>query len=270
MRLLWVILALVYLTETAPAAERFIVLQSTTSTRNSGLLDAILPEFFAQSGIEVRVVAVGTGQAINNARNGDGDVLLVHDREAEETFVSQGFGIERFNLMFNDFVIVGPTDDPAGVAETSDVVQVIQQIAAAKQPFLSRGDDSGTHKAELRLWDQTGIDVNRVSGTWYWEAGAGMGTTINIAVSMGGYLLTDRASWVAFGNKSNHRILVHGDPRLFNQYGVILVNPERHPNTKSADAQLFVDWLLGGEGQAAIGAFRVNRQQLFFPNAATN
>ncbi|MEL7212999.1 MAG: substrate-binding domain-containing protein [Pseudomonadota bacterium] len=249
------------------AAERFITVQSTTSTQNSGLLDAILPEFTAQTDIEVRVVAVGTGQAIRNAMNGDGDVLLVHSKPSEEAFVVDGFGVERFDVMYNDFVIVGPEDDPAGVAGTSDVVSALAQIAEAEAPFASRGDDSGTHKAELRLWSEAGVDVGAASGTWYRETGSGMGATLNTGLGMGAYVMTDRATWIAFGNKGAHRVAVEGDPRMFNQYGVILVNPERHGTVKAEDGQAFIDWLIGPEGQAAIAGYQVDGEQLFFPNA---
>lgn len=251
----------------AGAGERFIVVQSTTSTQNSGLLDAILPGFTDKTGIEVRVVAVGTGQAIKNARNGDGDVLLVHARPAEEKFVAEGWGVERFDVMYNDFVVIGPADDPAGVKGMTDVVAAMKKIAAAGAPFASRGDDSGTHKAELRLWQEAGVDVAAASGEWYRETGSGMGATLNAATGMGAYALTDRATWISFGNKGDFAVAVEGDPRLFNQYGVILVNPEKHPNVKAEDGQAFIDWLTGPEGQAAIAGFRIDGQQLFFPNA---
>ncbi|WP_224825421.1 substrate-binding domain-containing protein [Cognatishimia sp. MH4019] len=249
------------------AAERFITVQSTTSTQNSGLLDAILPQFLDETGIEVRVVAVGTGQAIRNAMNGDGDVLLVHSKPSEEAFVADGFGVQRFDVMYNDFVIVGPAEDPAGIAGSSDVVAALGKIAEAEAPFASRGDDSGTHKAELRLWDAAGIDVSAASGTWYRETGSGMGATLNTGTGMGAYVMTDRATWIAFGNKGAHDVVVEGDQRMFNQYGVILVNPERHENVKAEDGQAFVDWLIGAQGQAAIAAYQVDGQQLFFPNA---
>lgn len=245
----------------------FITVQSTTSTQNSGLFDAILPAFEAETGIEVRVVAVGTGQAIRNARNGDGDVLLVHAKPAEEAFVAEGFGIQRFDVMYNDFVIVGPPDDPAGIAGNVDAVEALGKIAQAQAPFASRGDDSGTHKAELRLWAETGTDVSDVSGTWYRETGSGMGATLNIAIGMQAYVMTDRATWIAFGNKGAHEIKVEGDPRLFNQYGVILVNSQKHSNVRVKEGQTFIDWLIGPEGQAAIAAYQVDGQQLFFPNA---
>lgn len=255
------------LATTAPAADPFILLQSTTSTQNSGLFDAILPEFTAATGIEVRVVAVGTGQAIRNAQNGDGDVLLVHAKAAEQAFVAAGWGVERFEVMYNDFVIVGPAADPAGVAGIADVTAALTRIAEAGAPFASRGDDSGTHKAELRLWQGTRIDTAAASGGWYRETGSGMGATLNLATAMGAYALTDRATWIAFGNKGDARVLVEGDARLFNQYGVMLVNPARHPKVRAAAGQAFIDWLIGAEGQAAIAGYRVDGQQLFFPNA---
>ncbi|MDJ0944547.1 MAG: substrate-binding domain-containing protein [Kiloniellales bacterium] len=251
----------------AAAEERFILLQSTTSTQNSGLFDAILPGFTAATGIEVRVVAVGTGQALKNARNGDGDVLLVHAVEAEEAFVSEGYGVKRFDVMYNDFVIVGPPADPAGIAGLSDATAALKSIAAARAPFASRGDDSGTHKKELALWRAAGLDPVAASGTWYRETGSGMGATLNVALGMGAYTLTDRGTWIAFKNKGNFGILVAGDARLFNPYGVILVNPARHPRVKAADGQAFIDWLTGPDGQAAIAAYKLEGQQLFFPNA---
>ncbi|MBD3677475.1 MAG: substrate-binding domain-containing protein [Rhodobacteraceae bacterium] len=259
--------AMVGLTGAAAAEAPFIIVQSTTSTQNSGLLDAILPQFTEKTGIEVRVVAVGTGQAIKNARNGDGDVLLVHAKPSEEAFVTEGYGVERFDVMYNDFVVVGPASDPAGVAGMTDAVAALRRIAETEAPFASRGDDSGTHKAELRLWDAAGIDAAAASGGWYRETGSGMGATLNLGAAMGAYVLSDRATWISFGNKGDHRVLVDGDTRLFNQYGVILVNPEKHPNVKAAEGQTFVDWLIGTEGQAAIAAYKVDDQQLFFPNA---
>ena len=252
----------------ARAAEAFIILQSTTSTQNSGLLDAILPDFTKSTGIEVRVVAVGTGQAIKNARNGDGDVLLVHSRAAEEAFVAEGWGVERHDVMYNDFVIVGPASDPAGVAVFVGAVATMFWIAHAKAPFVSRGDDSGTHKAELGLWAlASGVDVKAASGSWYRETGSGMGATLNVGVAMGAYVLTDRATWIAFKNKGDFKIVTEGDPNLFNPYGVILVNPARHANVKAEAGQTFIDWLTGPDGQAAIGSFKIDGKQLFFPNA---
>jgi tungstate transport system substrate-binding protein len=250
------------------AQDRFIIVQSTTSTQDSGLLDAILPLFADTTGIEARVVAVGTGQALKNARNGDGDVLLVHARPAEEQFVGDGWGVERFDVMYNDFVIVGPAEDPAGVAGSSGAVAALTALAAARAPFASRGDDSGTHKAELALWDEAGVDVAAASGDWYRETGSGMGATLNTGTGMGAYILTDRATWIGFGNKGDYRIAVEGDPKLFNQYGVVLVNPERHPNVKAEDGQAFIDWITGPEGQQAIVDYKIDGQQPFFPNAA--
>ena len=251
----------------ADAADKFIVVQSTTSTQNSGLFEFLLPQFTDETGIEVRVVAVGTGQAIKNAANGDGDVLFVHARPAEEKFVADGDGVARHDVMYNDFVLVGPPSDPAGVSGSRDVVAALKAIAEAQAPFASRGDDSGTNKAELRLWDQAGVDVADASGGWYRETGSGMGATLNTGTGMGAYIMTDRATWIAFGNKGDYEIAVEGDPKLFNQYGIILVNPEKHPNVKADLGQRFVDWVISPEGQAAIADFKVDGQQLFFPNA---
>ena len=252
---------------TIAAAEDFIILQSTTSTENSGLFEHILPSFEAMSGIDVRVVAVGTGQAIRNAANGDGDVLLVHAKSAEEAFVATGHGVERHDVMYNDFVIVGPADDPAGIEGSLDAPIALSKIATARAPFVSRGDDSGTHKAEMRLWTEAGVDAAAASGTWYRETGSGMGATLNTGIGMGAYIMTDRATWISFGNKGDHRVLVEGDARLFNQYGVILVNPERHENVKAELGQRFITWLLSPDGQDEIAKFRIDGQQLFFPNA---
>lgn len=266
-RLTCALIGVLALAGIARAEDRFIIVQSTTSTQNSGLLDAILPEFEAQSGVDVRVVAVGTGQAIRNATLGDGDVLLVHAKPAEEKFVTDGWGLYRLDVMYNDFVLVGPAADPAGIAGTSDIVAALNAIATAQVPFASRGDDSGTHKAELRHWGSAQVDVAADSGGWYRETGSGMGATLNVAQGMDAYALTDRATWLAFGNKGNHKILVEGDPKLFNQYGVIPVNPAKHPGLNAADGQLFIDWLTGAQGQAAIADFKIDGQQLFFPNA---
>ena len=260
-------LAAIGLAGPVAAQDRFIVVQSTTSTQNSGLYDHILPMFTAKTGIEVRVVAVGTGQAIRNAANGDGDVLFVHSRSAEEKFVADGHGVARHDVMYNDFVVVGPPSDPARVAGTTDVVAALTKIAEAHAPFASRGDDSGTNEAELGLWKEAGIDAQAASGGWYRETGSGMGATLNTGIGMGAYVLTDRATWISFGNKGEYRIAVEGDPKLFNQYGIIVVNPQVHPNVKAGSGQQFIDWVLSGEGQAAIASYRVDGQQLFFPNA---
>lgn len=249
------------------AEEKSILLQSTTSTANSGLYDAILPMFTDETGITVNVVAVGTGQAIKNAQNGDGDVLLVHAKSAEEKFVAEGYGLERFDVMYNDFIIVGPAADPAGIAGGKDAVAALKTIADSKSTFASRGDNSGTHKKEIALWKEAGVDTSAGSGTWYRETGSGMGATLNAAVGMGAYALTDRGTWISFKNKGDYQIAVEGDKGLFNQYGVILVNPTKHPNVKKTEGQAFIDWILGDEGQTAIANYKLDGRQLFFPNA---
>jgi len=256
------------MTATAPAiAADAIIVQSTTSTANSGLLDAILPVFTEKTGVTVNVVAVGTGQAIKNAANCDGDVLLVHAKAAEEKFVAEGGGVTRTDLMYNDFVIVGPKDDPAQVTGMKDAAAALKRIAGKQALFASRGDDSGTDKKEKALWAATGVDPSGASGSWYRETGSGMGATLNAGIAMNAYVLTDRATWLSFENKQDYKIEVEGDPELFNQYGVILVNPERCPNVAAAEGQAFIDWLLGPEGQQAIAAYTVGGEQLFFPNA---
>ena len=249
---------------------RPITVASTTSTQNSGLFDFLLPQFRALTGIEVHVVAVGTGQAIRIATNGDADVLLVHHEASERKFVEDGFGLARQPVMHNDFVLVGPADDPAGTRGMDDAAAALRRIGDAGQVFVSRGDDSGTHKKELELWAVTGFDPLPASGRWYREAGSGMGATLNTAGAMGGYTLTDRASWISFGNKADLQILVEGDPRLHNPYTAIVVNPERHPHVHATEAQAFVDWLTSVPGQTAIAAFRVDGQQLFFPDVVTD
>jgi tungstate transport system substrate-binding protein len=251
----------------AIAQDKYITVASTTSTENSGLFGHILPMFQEETGIEVRVVAVGTGQAIELAKKGDADVLFVHHKPSEEQFVADGFGVERHEVMYNDFVIVGPASDPAGIKGGKDAVDALAKIAGAEAPFASRGDDSGTHKAELALWEEAGVDVAGASGTWYRETGSGMGPTLNTAAGMDAYALTDRGTWLSFENPQNLGIVVEGDPRLFNQYGIILVNPEKHPHVKTELGQSFIDWVLSDEGQEAIGAFEINGQQAFFPNA---
>lgn len=245
-----------------------IVVQSTTSTKNSGLYDTLLPLFEETSGITVNVVAVGTGQAIRNAANCDGDVLLVHAKGAEEDFVADGAGLSRADLMYNDFVIVGPGADPAGVAGVTDVLAALEKIAGAEALFASRGDDSGTHKKEQALWQDVGLDPSSTSGTWYRETGSGMGATLNVGIGMGAYVMTDRATWISFGNKQDFAVLVEGDDALFNQYGVIVVNPARCPSAHTKAGQVFADWLLSDAGQSAIASHQIDGQQLFFPNAA--
>jgi tungstate transport system substrate-binding protein len=250
------------------AQETSILVQSTTSTQNTGLYEYLLPRFTAKTGIGVNVVAVGTGQAIKNAMNGDGDVLLVHDKPAEEKFVAEGYGVERFDLMYNDFIVVGPANDPAGVAAMQDTKAALKKLADKKSLFASRGDNSGTHSKELALWKAAGVDPAAASGTWYRETGSGMGATLNTAVGMGAYALTDRGTWISFKNKGGYKIVIEGgDPELFNQYGVVLVNPAKFPNVKAKPGQAFVDWLISDEGQAAIAGFKIEGQQLFFPNA---
>jgi tungstate transport system substrate-binding protein len=249
------------------AEDNFIIVQSTTSTQNSGLFEVILPKFKEQTGIEARVVAVGTGQALKNAQNCDGDVVFVHAKPAEEKFVKAGYGVERFDVMYNDFVIVGPQADPAKVGGMTDAAAALAKIAAAKAPFASRGDESGTHQKEKSLWQAAGIDPTAASGKWYRETGSGMGATLNTAAGMGAYTLTDRGTWISFENKGDLKVLVEGDEALFNQYGVIRVNPEKCPNVKVEAGQKFVDWILGPDGQKAIADYQLSGQQLFFPNA---
>ena len=261
--------ALTALALPAQAAERFITVASTTSTEASGLFKQLLPAFTEASGIEARVVAVGTGQAIKLARSCDADVLFVHHKPSEEAFVAEGYGVARHDVMYNDFVIVGPANDPAGLKGEQDAVKALKATAAAEAPFASRGDDSGTHKKERALWGEAGIDVAAASGRWYRETGSGMGATLNTAAAMGAYALTDRGTWLAFKNKAGMAVLAEGDPRLFNQYGVVLVSATKCPSVKSALGQVFVDWLIGPEGQAAIAAFKLGGQQLFFPNAGS-
>ena len=249
------------------AADDFIVVQSTTSTQNSGLFDQLLPKFEETSGIQVRIVAVGTGQAILNASNGDADVIIVHARAAEEEFVATGHGIERYDLMYNDFVITGPPDDPAGISDSPDANTAFAAIAGAAARFASRGDDSGTHMAERRLWASSDVQPSDFSRNWYLETGSGMGATLNLAIELDAYTLTDRATWVSFKNKRDHVILLQGDPALFNQYGIIQVNPDRHPEVRADAASKFVAWMLSEDAQQAIAEFSVSGQQLFFPNA---
>jgi tungstate transport system substrate-binding protein len=249
------------------AKEKVLVVQSTTSTQNSGLYEYLLPKFTTKTGIAVHVVAVGTGQALKNAENGDGDVLIVHANSAEEKFVANGYGVSRQNLMYNDFVVVGPSDDPARIIGSTTAAEGFAKAAQSSSAFTSRGDNSGTHKKELAIWKAAGITPASASGTWYRELGTGMGATLNTTAHMGAYTLTDRATWISFRNKQNLQIVVEGDPSLFNQYGIILINPARHAHVQEKLAQIFIDWMTGTEGQAAIAAYKLNGKQLFTPNA---
>jgi tungstate transport system substrate-binding protein len=250
------------------AGRPFITVASTTSTEQSGLFGHLLPAFTRKTGIEVRVVAVGTGQALKIGEHGDADVVFVHDTASELAFVAAGYGVDRRQVMYNDFVLVGPGTDPANVAGGKDVVAAFRKIAAAKAPFVSRGDDSGTDKAEKRLWKDAGIDPKSTGGRWYSDTGSGMGPALNTAAAMDAYTLSDRGTWLSFQNRRDLEILVQGDKRLFNQYGVILVNPARHPAVKAAMGRAFIDWLVSPEGQQTIAAYKINGEQLFFPNAA--
>lgn len=261
------LVAVMPLASTSVAADKFITIASTTSTANSGLFDAILPVFEEKTGIEPRVIAVGTGQAIRQAKNGDADVLFVHHRASEDAFVSEGFGVKRFDVMYNDFLIAGPKSDPAKVHGLKDVVASMRKIAEGQKPFVSRGDDSGTHKKELGLWKKTGIDVKSQSGTWYRESGSGMGGTLNTAAGMNAYVLADRGTWLSFKNRGDLVVQIEGDPRLFNPYGVILVDPKRHPHVKAELGQMFIDWIISPEGQRLIGEFTIDGKGLFVPNA---
>lgn len=249
------------------AEDKFIVVSSTTSTEQSGLFGYLLPIFEKKTGIKVRVVALGTGQALDMARRGDADVVFVHDKAAEEKFVAEGFGLERKEVMYNDFVLVGPKSDPAKIAGGKDILEGLRKIETAKAPFVSRGDNSGTHAAELRYWKAAGIDLGKVKGPWYIDTGSGMGPALNTAASMNAYLLADRGTWLSFKNRGELTIAVEGDQRLFNQYGVMLVNPAKHPHVKKELGQQFIDWVLSAEGQQAIAGYKIGGQQLFFPNA---
>ncbi len=251
----------------APAGERFITVASTTSTQDSGLFNHILPIFKARSGIEVRVISQGTGQALDTARRGDADVVFVHARAQELKFVEEGFSSERRPVMYNDFVLIGPKSDPAGLAGSKDIVAALKKVQEKAAPFVSRGDKSGTHTAELNLWKLAGIDIAAQKGPWYREIGQGMGAALNTAGAMGAYVLSDRATWISFKNRGDLVISVEGDRRLFNQYGVMSVSPARHPHVKFDDGKLFADWLTGPEGQRAIADYRIDGQQLFFANA---
>ena len=247
-------------------SKEFITLQSTTSTQNSGLYDYILPIFSDKYNIDVRVVAVGTGQAIKNAQNCDGDVLIVHSQTSEENFVESGYGLYRQNLMYNDFIIIGPQNDPAEINSSQNAFEVFKKIYNAKSVFSSRGDESGTHKAEIKIWNEINLETNKFNGNWYRELGLGMGATLNVAVQMDAYALSDRATWLAFNNKRDHKVLFEGDKSLFNQYGIIPVNPKKCPTVKFNLSEKFIYWMLSKEGQNKIASFKVNGHQLFFPN----
>ncbi len=251
----------------AGAQDKYIVVASTTSTEQSGLFGFLLPIFQKKTGIQVRVVALGTGQALDLARRGDADVVLVHARSAEEKFLAEGHGVRRFDVMYNDFVLIGPKSDPAGISGGRDIVGALKKIKAAKAPFVSRGDGSGTHIAELDLWKLAGIDIAKEKGSWYRDTGQGMGPALNTAAAMNAYILADRGTWISFKNRGELAIAVEGDKRLFNQYGIMLVNPLKHPNVKKDLGLAFVDWVISPEGQKAIADYRIGGDQLFFPNA---
>ncbi|HSV18580.1 MAG TPA: substrate-binding domain-containing protein [Casimicrobiaceae bacterium] len=248
----------------------FIVVASTTSTEQSGLFGHLLPAFESDTGIKVRVVAVGTGQALDIGRRGDADVVFVHARSAEEKFLAEGQGVKRYPVMYNDFVLIGPKSDPAHVAGGHDVVAALRAIEKSKAPFVSRGDRSGTHIAELALWKDAAIDIDKAKGPWYRDTGQGMGPALNSAAAMNAYILSDRGTWLSFSNRGELEVVVEGDKRLFNQYGVMLVNPAKHPNVKAALGQKFIDWLVSPRGQSVIASYRIDGKQLFFPNAGSD
>ncbi len=250
----------------AQAQERFITVASTTSTEQSGLFGYLLPIYERETGVKVRVVALGTGQALDVGRRGDADVVFVHARAAEEKFLAEGQGVKRFPVMYNDFILVGPKGDPAKIAGGKDILAALKKVQAAQAPFVSRGDRSGTHVAELDLWKASGIDLDKAKGPWYRDTGQGMGPALNTATSMGAYILADRGTWLAFKNRGELTILVEGDKRLFNQYGVMLVNPEKHPAVKKELGQQFIDWLVSPAGQKTIADYKINGEQLFYPN----
>jgi tungstate transport system substrate-binding protein len=249
------------------AQDRSIVVASTTSTEQSGLFGFLLPQFTAKTGIKVKVVAVGTGQALDIGRRGDADVVFVHDRPSEEKFMAEGFGVHRFDVMYNDFVVIGPKADPAHIGGGRDVIAALRSISVSKAEFISRGDRSGTHAAELRYWKDAGIDIEATKGPWYREIGQGMGAALNMASADNAYLLSDRGTWLSFKNRGDLTVLVQGDKRLFNQYGVMLVSPEKHPAVKVSEGQAFVDWLISSDGQQTIADYKVGGEQLFFPDA---
>jgi tungstate transport system substrate-binding protein len=268
-RSLFALAATIALLAAAPASaqDKSIVVSSTTSTQDSGLFGHILPLFKAKTGTDVKVVAQGTGQALDTGRRGDADVVFVHARPQEEKFVADGAGVKRYPVMYNDFVLIGPKSDPAGIKGMADVAEALKTIKAKDAPFISRGDRSGTHSAELALWKAAGVDIGKDKGPWYKEIGQGMGAALNTASAANAYVLADRGTWLSFKNRGDLDILVAGDKRMFNQYGVILVNPAKHPHVKKELGQAFIDWLVSPEGQKAIADYKINGQQLFFPNA---
>jgi tungstate transport system substrate-binding protein len=251
----------------ATQADQSIVVASTTSTQDSGLFGYLLPIFKQATGITVKVIAQGTGQALDTARRGDADVAFVHARPAEEKFVAEGAGVKRYPVMYNDFVLIGPNNDPAGIKGSKDILAAFKTIAAKQAPFVSRGDRSGTNQAELQLWKEAGIDIATAKGPWYRDIGQGMGAALNTASAMNAYVLSDRGTWISFKNRGDLAIMVEGDKRLFNQYGVMLVNPQKHPSVKAELGQAFIDWLISPAGQNAIAGYKIDGQQLFFPDA---
>lgn len=259
---------LLCLSAPALAQQRFITVASTTSTEQSGLFKHLVPAFERKGGIQVRVVAVGTGQALDMGRRGDADVVFVHAKALEEKFVAEGHGVKRHEVMYNDFVLIGPNSDAAKVAGSKDIVAAFRRIKESRVPFVSRGDRSGTHFAELELWKAAGIDIAAEKGPWYRDTGQGMGPALNTAAGMNAYVLADRGTWLSFSNRGALGIAVEGDKRLFNQYGIILVNAAKHPSVKTNLGQQFIDWIVSPEGQATIASYKVNGEQLFFPNAA--
>ena len=270
LRLVGLAAAVAVLNAPGRAQEKFIVVASTTSTEQSGLFGYLLPAFEKDTGIRVRVVAVGTGQALDIGRRGDADVVFVHDRPAEDKFMAENEGVRRYPVMYNDFMLVGPKGDPAKIGGGKDILEALRKVAAARAPFVSRGDKSGTHAAELRYWKAAGVDLDAVKGPWYRDTGSGMGPALNTAASMGAYILADRGTWLSFRNRADLAILVEGDRRLFNQYGVMLVNPDKHASVKKVLGQVFVDWLVSPRGQAVIAGYRIDGEQLFFPNAGSD
>ena len=269
MGVMWTALAALVLWMPAQAQDKYITVASTTSTEQSGLFRHLLPIFEKKTGIQVRVVAVGTGQALDIGRRGDADVVLVHAKPLEEKFMAEGHGVKRYDVMYNDFVLIGPKSDPAKLRGTKDVVAAFQKIHAARAPFVSRGDRSGTHFAELEIWKLANVDIAKEKGAWYRDTGQGMGPALNTAAGMNAYILADRGTWLSFKNRMDLVIAVEGDKRLYNQYGVMLVNPAKHPTVKRAMGQAFVDWLISADGQKAIADYEINGEQLFFPNAGS-